>query len=136
VAEDGTFSDSYQVAPGRWTLTITATGAADKTTTEKRTISVAFTGVNLVVEIRNSRAWVKVWVDGQVAEGYEAGRTLSPGTTLDFTARSTIEVRTGSSGATFFSLNGSPFQALGKSGIPETWLFAPPDPPQKTGRTK
>ncbi|HET7678419.1 MAG TPA: hypothetical protein VFK38_11280, partial [Candidatus Limnocylindrales bacterium] len=135
VGEDGRFSDSYQLAPGRWQLTITATGAQQKQTTETRTISVAFTGVNLVLEIRHSRAWVKVWVDGVVAPGYEAGVTLQPGKSVEFTAQRSVEVRTGSSGATFFTLNGAPLGSLGKAGVPETWLFQPPAPPQKTNRS-
>ena len=44
-------------------------------------------------------------------------------------------VRSGSSGVTRFTLNGVSLGALGKKGVPETWLFAPPDEPQKTGRT-
>jgi len=43
-----------------------------------------------------------------------------------------VEVRTGSSGATSFTLNGEPIGALGKRGVPETWLFQPPDAPKKT----
>ena len=37
-------------------------------------------------------------------------------------------------GVTLFTLNGTKLGALGKSGIPETWLFEPPDEPQKTNR--
>ena len=40
----------------------------------------------------------------------------------------------GSSGVTYFTLNGTSLGALGKSGVPETWLFAPPAPPVKTQR--
>jgi cytoskeletal protein RodZ len=131
VRDDGRFSDSYQLSPGRWELTITATGEQDKTTTEKRTVSVEFTGVTLAIEVRNDPAWVRVSVDGQVADGYEAGRTLQPGQTVTFTARRSVEVRTGSSGSTFFILNGERLGSLGPSGIPETWLFRPPDEPQR-----
>jgi cytoskeletal protein RodZ len=136
VAEDGAFSDAYQLAPGRWTVTITATSVQNKKTTEKRTITVAFTGVNLRVEIRDTAAWIKVWVDGQIAPGYESGAVLPAGRSAEFTARSRIEVRTGSSGSTFFTLNGTPLRALGPRGVPETWLFQPTGPPEKTGRTR
>jgi len=133
--DTGAFSDAYQLAPGRWQLTITATGPADKTTTERRTISVEFTGVNLVISVRDAAAWLKVWVDDQLVPGYEAGSTVRAGKTLEFTGKTSVEVRTGNSGATFFTLNGSPLGALGKPGIPETWRFAPPALPEKTGRT-
>jgi hypothetical protein len=35
---------------------------------------------------------------------------------------------------TYFTLNGTSLGTLGKSGVPETWLFAPPHPPEKTQR--
>ena len=59
---------------------------------------------------------------------------LGNGKTLTFTGKESIEVRTGSSGATKFTLNGTRLGALGRSGIPETWLFAPPDEPVMTQR--
>ena len=40
-------------------------------------------------------------------------------------------MRTGSSGVTSFTLNGTSLGTLGKSGVPETWLFAPPAPTRK-----
>ncbi|MDQ3871676.1 MAG: helix-turn-helix domain-containing protein [Chloroflexota bacterium] len=133
VRDDGSFSDSYQLAPGRWTLTISATSDQQKTTTEKRSVSVAFTGVTLVIDIRNSPAWLKVWVDGKLAEGY-GGRIVDPGETAVFTAQRSVEVRTGSSGSTFFTLNGQRLGALGPSGTPQTWLFEPPAAPRETSR--
>jgi len=134
VGRNGAFSGSYQLAPGEWTLTISSTNAQNKTTTERRTVSVAFTGVNLVVEVRGDPAWLKVWVDGKVVEGYAAGRIVQPGNSVDFSADGRIEVRTGSSGSTHFILNGERLGALGPAGIPETWLFSPPDEPRQTDR--
>jgi hypothetical protein len=63
-----------------------------------------------------------------------AGKVINSGKTLTFTGRKSIEVRTGSSGATQFTLNGKKLGALGRSGIPETWLFEPPGEPEKTSR--
>jgi hypothetical protein len=63
-----------------------------------------------------------------------AGKVLGSGKTLTFKGKESIEVRTGSSGATKFTLNGTPLGALGRRGIPETWLFAPPDEPVMTQR--
>jgi len=133
--DSGAFSDAYQLAPGSWTLTIAASGDANKTTTEQRAVTVAYTGVALTVKIRDARAWLKVWVDGEIAKGYEGGRVIQPGKAVEFTANEKIEVRTGNSGATYFTLNGTRLGSLGKAGQPETWLFAPPAPPEKTGRT-
>lgn len=134
-AETGAFSDAYQLAPGIWDVTITATGIGDKATTEQRRVTVAYTGVALVVRIRDARAWLKVWIDGEVAPGYEGGRVIQPGKTVEFAGAESIEVRTGNSGATYFTLNGTRLGSLGKAGQPQTWLFAPPAPPENTGRT-
>ena len=132
VAPDGSFSDSYQLAPGRWTLTIAATSDQARTTTESRTVTVAFTGVNLAVSVKGAPAWIKVWVDGQLAPTIGSGQTLQPGQTVQFTGAHSVEVWTGNSGATYFTLNGTSLGALGPPGVPQTWLFAPPQAPVQT----
>jgi cytoskeletal protein RodZ len=135
VADDGTYSTPFELTTGHWTLTVTASSPAGKTASLTRNVTVAFKGVNLVVTIKGGRAWVKVWVDGKIDPGLgAAGQVLSSGKTLTFTGRDSVEVRTGSSGVTSFTLNGTSLGALGKSGVPETWLFAPPNPPEKTQR--
>jgi uncharacterized protein DUF4115 len=58
--------------------------------------------------------------------------TAKKGKVITFTANQSVEVRTGSSGATYFTLNGQSLGPLGKRGIPETWLFQPPAAPKKT----
>jgi cytoskeletal protein RodZ len=131
VAEDGTFATPLQLTSGRWSITVTATGAAGKTQSLTRHVAVAYKGVNLVVEIKGGPAWLKVWVDGKLASGM-AGITATKGKTFTFSAKTSIEVRTGSSGATYFTLNGQSLGALGRRGTPETWLFQPPDAPKKT----
>jgi len=135
VAPDGSFSDSYQLAPGKWSLTITATGTQQETTTETRSVTVAFTGVDLVVAIKGSPAWLKVWVDGTLDPTLGAGgQTFAAGKTVEFTGQHSVEVRTGSAGSTYFTLNGQALGALGPSGVPQTWRFAPPAAPQQTNR--
>ena len=137
VADDGSYNAPFELTAGRWALTLTARNADGKTASLTRNVTVAYQGVTLVVSIKSgSRAWVKVWVDGKIDPGLgAAGQVLSNGKTLTFTGQHTVEVRTGSSGVTSFTLNGTSLGALGKSGVPETWLFAPPAPPQKTNRT-
>ena len=135
VDESGTFNAPLELTAGKWAITITASSAEGKTTSLTRAVTVAFKGVNVVVSIEGGRAWLKVWVDGKIdAKTGAAGKVLGNGKTLTFTAKESIEVRTGSSGVTKFTLNGTPLGALGKSGIPETWLFAPPDEPVMTQR--
>jgi cytoskeletal protein RodZ len=135
VAEDGSFSTPMELTTGRWAITVTASSPEGKTTSLTREVAVAFNGVNLVVEVEGGRAWIKVWVDGKLDEEIGvAGEVFGNGQTMTFTGESSVEVRTGSSGVTMFTLNGTPLGALGRSGIPETWLFAPPDEPTQTDR--
>jgi len=133
VGEDGTFSTPYELVAGKWAITITASSAEGKTAALTRNVTVAYKGVNLVVSIEGGRAWLKVWIDGKIDPDIgAAGKVFGNGKTLTFTGTDSIEVRTGSSGVTMFTLNGTSLGALGKSGIPETWLFAPPQAPQQT----
>jgi len=135
VASDGSFEfPPLELTAGRWAITVTATSDQGQTASLTRNVEVAFSGVNLVVTIKGSPAWIKVWVDGKLV-GPQSGRVFDPGKTLTFHGTSSVEIRTGSSGATQFTLNGTSLGSLGKSGIPETWLFKPPDPPVKTQRT-
>ena len=135
VAANGSFEfPPLELTAGRWAITVTATSDEGKTATQTRNIEVAYSGVNLVVSIKGGPAWIKVWVDGKLV-GPQSGRVLDPGKTLTFHGNTSVEVRTGSSGTTQFTLNGTKLGSLGKSGVPETWLFKPPDPPVKTQRT-
>jgi cytoskeletal protein RodZ len=135
VNDDGSFSmPPLELTAGRWEITVTATSPDGKTASQKRTITVAFEGVNVVVSIRGGPAWIKVWVDGKLV-GSQAGQVYQAGKTLTFTGKTSVEVRTGSSGSTRFTLNGTSLGTLGKGGVPETWLFAPPAAPAKTQRT-
>jgi len=135
VGDDGSFSTPYELTTGRWAITVTASSPEGKTAALTRNVAVAFKGVNLVVNIKGGKAWIKVWVDGKIDEKTGvAGKVLGSGKTLTFTGKEAIEVRTGSSGVTYFTLNGTSLGSLGRNGVPETWLFAPPDEPVKTQR--
>ena len=134
VDTDGSFSSPLQLTAGRWAITITATADGGQTASLTRTVTVAYSGVNLVIHVKGGNAWIKVWVDGTLASGYASGRTYHDGDTITFTGKTSIEVRTGSSGSTYFTLNGVSLGALGRTGIPETWLFAPPSKPVQTNR--
>jgi cytoskeletal protein RodZ len=134
VGEDGTFRTPLQLTAGKWSIVVTASGAAAKTSSNIRHVVIAYKGVNLVVEIKGGPAWIKVWVDGKLDPTWD-GVTATKGKTLTFTGTDSVEVRTGSSGATFFTLNGQSLGALGKRGSPETWLFQPPAKPEKTQRS-
>jgi len=133
--DSGMFSDAYQVGPGRWQLTIAATDASEKTTTVLRTVSVAYTGVDLIVQIKGSSAGLKVWVDDVIVSGYEKGVTVKAGKTLEFVAKTSVEVRTSNPAVTSFVLNGQAIGPLGPAGAAQTWKFTTTKAPEKTGRT-
>lgn len=134
-AEDGTFSVPLDLTTGRWTITVTAASAENRTVTLRRTVEVSYRGVTLVVQIKGGRAWLKVWVDDRVDPTVgAAGTVYGDGKILTFTGQRSIEVRSGSSGVTYFTLNGVSLGRLGRVGVPETWRFEPPNPPVRTDR--
>ncbi len=140
VADDGSWNTGdtpLQLTTGRWKIVATASNADGKSSASlERHVSVAYKGINLVVTIKGGNAWIKVWVDGQIDPSVgRAGKTYHDGQQLTFTGQSSVEVRTGSSGATTFALNGQSLGALGKRGIPETWLFQPGKAPVQTNRS-
>jgi cytoskeletal protein RodZ len=136
VADDGTFETPLDLSAGQWQIVMTATSAEGKAVTLTRNVSIQYKGVNLVVTVKGSRAWIKVWVDGKISSVTgQAGAIYQPGKVLTFTAKQSIEVRTGKSSATYFTLNGKDLGRLSDKGNPETWLFAPPADPVKTNRT-
>ncbi len=136
VGEDGSFDTPLDLSEGKWQILVTATSADGKSTSLSRNVSVVYKGVTLVVTIKGSTAWLKVWVDGKISKQTgAAGTVFSPGKVMTFTARESVEVRTGKSSATYFTLNGDDLGHMSKLGNPETWLFAPPADPVKTNRT-
>ncbi len=135
VGDDGTFNTPLELTTGKWAVTVTATSTEGKSTSLTRNVMVAFKGVNVVVSIKGGRAWLKVWVDGQVSDQTTAaGRVYAPGKSLTFTAKESVEVRTGKSSATYFAVNGTDLGHMSEAGNPETWLFAPPAEPLRTDR--
>ena len=135
-ADDGSFAANLDLTTGRWTISIVARNDQGMTTTLTRSVTVVYQGVNVVVDVKGGRAWLKVWVDGVVSPTTGSGGLLvNDGQTLTFSGTTSVEVRTGNAGVTFYTLNGTSLGALGKGASPETWLFQPPAPPKRTDRT-
>jgi hypothetical protein len=101
-------------------------------TTVSRTVSVAFSGLTVLIEAKKGPAWIKVWSDGRLVDGYIVGKILQKGDSATFTADRTITVRTGNAGATTFSVNGVNKGILGAPGHVETYLFQVGHEPIKT----
>jgi hypothetical protein len=135
VSADGTFDTPLDLAAGKWSIVVTATSAGGKATSITRTVTIEYVGVNLTVEVKSGRAWLKVWVDGVISPDLgQGGQIIGPGKVLTFSAKQSVEVRTGNSAVTFFTLNGANLGHMTNNFNPETWLFAPPDPPVQTNR--
>ncbi len=136
VASDGSFETPVNLSAGNWEIVVTAVSVDGKTTSLSRHVSIQYQGVNVVIQIKGARAWLKVWVDGTISPVTgAAGVVYDPGKTLTFAGQHTVEVRTGKSSATYFTVNGQSLGRMSTAGNPETWLFAPPSPPAKTNRT-
>lgn len=132
IGDDGSFNIPVELTAGDWALTITAASPEGKTTSLTRNVTVRYKGVNLVVSVKGGPAWMKVWVDGELDPRVGAGKLFKDGRTMTFRGDKSVEVFTGSSGVTYFTLNGTAIGKLGRSGNPETWLFAPPAEPEQT----
>lgn len=133
VGSDGAFSGSYQLSPGRWALTVTASGSSGQPTTITRNVTVAApTGVKVVVEIKGGRVWLRVRIDGVLAkETPAAGAVFPNGTKLTFTAKSLVEIRTGVPAYTYVTANGVAYGPLATSGgSMRAWAIGPTGPPQ------
>jgi cytoskeletal protein RodZ len=135
VGASGIYATDVDLTTGRWAITVTASSAQGKSTTITRDVTVLYRGVNLVAEIKGGAAWIKVWVDGELEPSIgAAGQTFNSGRTLIFRGEESVEIRTGSPGSTYITVNGAAVGRLGKPGVPGTWLFAPPAPPRETQR--
>jgi cytoskeletal protein RodZ len=132
IGDDGSFNIPLELTAGNWALTVTAASTEGKTTSLTRNVTVRYKGVNLVVSVKGGPAWMKIWVDGALDPRVGAGKLFKDGRTMTFRGDQSVEVFTGSSGVTYFTLNGTTIGKLGRSGVPETWLFAPPAKPQQT----
>ena len=132
LAEDGRFATAVDLTEGRWTLTVTAVGEEGKTTALSRAVSVAYQGIRVVVEIRGSRTWLKVWVDGVVSnETGAGGRVYDAGKTLSFRGDGVVEIRTGKMSTTLVTVNGTEYGALGSTANPGTFRLEPGKPPRE-----
>lgn len=132
VGAGGAFSDTLQLSPGTWRLTFSATATGRPAGTIARTVTVPVPDeVQVRVEARTAPAWIQVSLDGVLAPGYANGKILARGQSVEFTARSSVTVRTGNAAATYFVVNGKPVGQLSGSPNPETWLFGRDRPPQR-----
>jgi hypothetical protein len=130
LAQDGSFATAVDLTEGRWSITVTAAGEERKSTTLSRAVTVVYQGISVVVEIREERTWLKVWVDGSVSPVTGSGGTVfSAGKTLTFRGEKVVEIRTGKMRTTYVTINGTTYGALGTTANPGTFRLEPGKPP-------
>jgi hypothetical protein len=131
VGDGGKFSGTYALTGGKWQLTVTATGAGDVQTALTRQVTVAPSGVSVVVQITGGRVWLRVRIDGDLAKQTPSGgMVFDDGTKLTFKGKQLVEIRTGVPRYTFVTVNGVSYGKLGSSGNPGVWAIGPSGPPQ------
>ncbi len=131
LADDGTFATAIDLTEGQWTVTVTAAGEQGKSTSLSRDVTVAYQGIRVVIEVKGSRTWLKVWVDGVVApETGAGGKVFSAGKKLTFRGEKVVEVRTGKMSTTYVTVNGTSYGALGTTANPGTFRLEAGKPPR------
>jgi hypothetical protein len=130
--QSGVFSGTMDLSTGMWTLAIVSSGPGMAALTETRTVSVTARSVTVSVMAKKAPSWIKVWVDGQLLPGYAVGKILPKGTSVSFTGKRTVTIRTGNAGATSFIVNGVNKGILGLAGRVESWQFQSGREPLKT----
>ncbi|MDQ3555055.1 MAG: DUF4115 domain-containing protein [Chloroflexota bacterium] len=125
---DGSFSAELPLSAGAWSITVTSSASGQADTVETRNIEIALEGVMVVVEAVGGKAYIQAWVDGEPT----VARILRQGQSLTFAADETVLVRTGSAGATHFTVDGEELGALGGLGEVENWLFEVGEPPRRS----
>ena len=109
---DGRFEAHITFPAGQQTITLVAR-VSDRSVTETRTVTVAYTAAVVQVAVRGGDAWVQATVDGTVVAG--TGRVYKDGETQTFTGRQVV-LRTGNAGATQVTYNGVSQGTLGTKG--------------------
>ncbi len=137
MADDGAFATAIDLTEGRWAVTVTASGEEGKSTTLTRNVAVAYEGLSVVIEIRDQRTWLKVWVDGVVSpETGVGGKVYAGGKTLTIRGEGVIEVRTGKMNSTYVTVNGTEYGLLGTTPNPGTFSLEPGKPPRQLELTR
>ena len=132
VESGGAFNGSYELTTGQWSLTITATGDANRQTSLTRTITVGYTGINLLVEVKGGRVWLRVRVDGELAKETPTvgGVVFEDGAKLTITANELVEIRSGVPAHTYVTVNGVSYGALTGGSVDSVWAIGPTGGPQ------
>ncbi|MFN8622630.1 MAG: DUF4115 domain-containing protein [Chloroflexota bacterium] len=110
--KDGRFSGTLALPAGKWAVTATTDDQAGlQPAADQRAVSVAWQGLQVIVEEKSGSAWVRVWIDGVAVE---KGHRFLKGDSVTYTAKKTAVVSSGNAGNTTVTINGIPYGPLGK----------------------
>jgi hypothetical protein len=127
--DDGVFSGQLGLAPGRWTVTTEALGNdAVASTSLTRVVDVSYNGLLVTIDVRGGNAWLAIWADD---EPVEEGETYRRGDTKHVLARRNVVITTGNVQATFVTVNGESYGALGRSVDVGTFVIEKGEEPRR-----
>jgi hypothetical protein len=134
VGVGGTFSQTLTFGtPGRWLLTVVASGTGQAPVARQVTIVVNEPGPvthHLQLTIVNNPAMVKMVADGSRV----ANETMAVGVTREFTATNQFCVKTDNAGSLHFVLDGLEVPLLGADGESGSWIIKSGLAPVKAAR--
>jgi cytoskeletal protein RodZ len=131
VSIDGTFSVVVQLCPGIWQLAIVAdNGKGLIASAQTRTVTVAYNGLTVLIELKGGNAWLKVWQDGVVDPDLNGGAVHKDGSVITVTASQSVWIRTGWAGVTNVTVNGVSYGPLSTSVVVGSWRLSASGPPQ------
>jgi len=128
---DGKFSAVLELTPGTWTLTAVGWDSDGQATAPVEvTIGVPTPALQVTIQIKGGKAWLKIWKDGAVLPGYS--KDFPNGTVITIEANESVWIRTGSAVKTYVTVNGTAYGPLGgaRSGSWRITALGPPVPSQ------
>ena len=121
-AADGSFTFSLQLTPGRWQLAIAGTTAKGiQTAVATRTISVPYTGVNVVIVVQGGSAWVAYFHDGVTVN---SGTVQPDGWTATVVGTKYVCVNTTRPTLVSITVNGNAYGAISTLGGRRAYIDA------------
>lgn len=108
----GRFEGRFTTPAGAQTFTIVARNASGASSSETRTVTVAYTATVIVISVRGGDAWIQATVDGVVAG---TAHVYKDGESASFQGGE-VRIRSGNAAATLVTHNGVSEGAMGSQG--------------------
>jgi hypothetical protein len=120
-----------ELCPGVWQLSIVAdNGQGVKAAAESRTVTVAYNGLTVVIELKGGPAWLKIWQDGVVDSSLNGGAPHKDGSVITVKANQSVWIRTGAASVTNVTVNGVSYGPLSRTIVVGSWRLSANGPPQ------